>query len=50
MLTCYNNKPRCSGEGFISDEQLDLYAITKNDVKSNTPVLLCCVTGYDASG
>ena len=38
------------GEEFVKDEQLDLYSIVKDEVKPNTPVLLSCVTGYDASG
>jgi len=38
------------GESFVEEEQLDLYSVTKNEIKPNTPILLSCVTGYDASG
>ncbi|XP_065175263.1 cytoplasmic dynein 1 heavy chain 1-like [Sycon ciliatum] len=32
------------------DQDVDLGAVVTNEVKASTPVLLCCVTGYDASG
>jgi len=38
------------GDSFVEEEQLDLYSVTKNEIKPNTPILLSCVTGYDASG
>ena len=34
----------------MSGQELDLVSIVNNDIKSNTPILLCSVTGYDASG
>ena len=32
-----------------AEQELDLVSIVNNDIKSNTPILLCSVTGYDAS-
>ncbi|XP_019853431.1 PREDICTED: cytoplasmic dynein 1 heavy chain 1-like isoform X1 [Amphimedon queenslandica] len=40
------------GKNFMSaaEQELDLAKIVNDEVKSNTPVLLCSVPGYDASG
>ncbi|RMX44013.1 hypothetical protein pdam_00012965 [Pocillopora damicornis] len=40
------------GENFMHDAEqgLDLASVVENEVKSSTPLLLCSVTGYDASG
>ncbi len=40
------------GPGFMqhAEQELDLAAIIENEVKCNTPVLMCSVPGYDASG
>ncbi|XP_052274955.1 cytoplasmic dynein 1 heavy chain 1-like isoform X3 [Dreissena polymorpha] len=33
-----------------ADKELDLAEIVENEIKANTPVLMCSVPGYDASG
>lgn len=40
------------GSQFLHDieRELDLAYIVENEVKCNTPVLMCSVPGYDASG
>ncbi|GBM53740.1 Dynein heavy chain, cytoplasmic [Araneus ventricosus] len=40
------------GQSFLAEAEveLDLGSIVENEVKSNTPVLMCSVPGYDASG
>jgi len=40
------------GSQFLLDgeKELDLAHIVENEVKCNQPVLMCSVTGYDASG
>ncbi|XP_078728003.1 cytoplasmic dynein 1 heavy chain 1-like isoform X1 [Lampetra fluviatilis] len=38
------------GEAFASEQQMDLGAIVDAEVKPGTPVLMCSVPGYDASG
>ncbi|KAG8185039.1 hypothetical protein JTE90_017062 [Oedothorax gibbosus] len=40
------------GEKFLTEAEveLDLGTVVENEVKSNTPVLMCSVPGYDASG
>ncbi|KFM80266.1 Dynein heavy chain, cytoplasmic, partial [Stegodyphus mimosarum] len=40
------------GNNFLAEAEveLDLASIVENEVKSNTPVLMCSVPGYDASG
>ncbi|CAM9594499.1 unnamed protein product [Lampetra planeri] len=39
-------------DGFMSglDQEMDLAAIVDNEVRPGTPVLMCSVPGYDASG
>ncbi|TRY83561.1 hypothetical protein DNTS_016270 [Danionella cerebrum] len=43
---------RVMGENFMSiiEQPLDLAAIVESEVKPGTPVLMCSVPGYDASG
>lgn len=31
------------------EQEIDLATIVENEIKASEPVLLCCVTGYDAS-
>ncbi len=40
------------GEEFMqqSERMLDLAGIVENEIKANTPILMCSVVGYDASG
>lgn len=40
------------GENFThqAEQELDLAFVVEHEVKANTPVLLCSVPGYDASG
>lgn len=40
------------GEQFLHDieREFDLAYIVENEVNCNTPILMCSVTGYDASG
>ena len=40
------------GENFThqAEQELDLAYVVEHEVKANTPVLLCSVPGYDASG
>ncbi|XP_078590507.1 cytoplasmic dynein 1 heavy chain 1-like isoform X1 [Branchiostoma floridae x Branchiostoma japonicum] len=40
------------GDSFMhcAEQELDLAATVENEIKSNTPLLLCSVPGYDASG
>ena len=38
------------GNGFNADKELDLAKIVESEVNANTPVLMCSVAGFDASG
>ena len=38
------------GAGFNSEKELDLANIVDNEVNANTPILMCSVAGFDASG
>ncbi len=40
------------GEAFLkqTEKMLNLSDIIENEIKSSTPVLMCSVTGFDASG
>ena len=38
------------GSGFNADKELDLSAIIETEVTSTTPILMCSVAGFDASG
>jgi dynein heavy chain 1 len=40
------------GAGFMqaAEQQLDLADIVEHEIKSNTPILMCAVPGFDASG
>ena len=40
------------GESYTheAEQELDLAYVVEHEVKANTPVLLCSVPGYDASG
>merc|ERR1719211_139347 len=38
------------GAGFNSEKELDLANIVESEVNANTPILMCSVAGFDASG
>lgn len=38
------------GPGFNSEKELDLAYVVENEVNANTPILMCSVSGFDASG
>ena len=40
------------GKSFLeeAEEELNLFEIVENQIKGNTPILMCSVPGYDASG
>ena len=38
------------GNGFNADKELDLASIVEAEVNANTPILMCSVAGFDASG
>ncbi len=38
------------GSTFSSEKELDLAKIVENEVNANTPILMCSVAGFDASG
>ncbi len=42
----------CIGHEFMhsAEKELDLAGITETEVKPSTPILMCSVPGYDASG
>ena len=38
------------GSGFNADKELDLAQIVEHELSANTPVLMCSIAGFDASG
>lgn len=34
----------------LADQELNLADIVENEIKSNTPILMCAAPGFDASG
>ena len=42
----------CMGEDFMQhgEQQINLATIVENEIKASTPILMCSMPGYDASG